>query len=90
MSEATVGGYLIWQLYPKYRIYMDLDMTSYFSDEDFYWADNVFFNPEVLRKFMAAYRPSFFIVPLHNKLFAQTLRAWPSYKAVFFDDVAVR
>ncbi|MBF0337293.1 MAG: hypothetical protein HQL05_05625 [Nitrospirae bacterium] len=89
MSEATVGGYLIWQLYPKYRIYMDLDMTSYFSDEDFYWADNVFFNAEVLRKFIAAYKPSFFIVPLHNKAFAQLLMAYPSYKAVFFDDVAV-
>ncbi|MBF0539261.1 MAG: hypothetical protein HQL03_13515 [Nitrospirae bacterium] len=88
MSEATVGGYLIWQLYPRYKIYMDLDMTSYFTDEDFYWADNVFFNPEVLRKFIVTYKPSFFIVPLQNKAFAQELKGYPFYKAVFFDDVA--
>ena len=87
LNYPSKGGYLQWMLYPKYKIFMDLEMM--FTDEDLYTAQNAFHDENVLRKVLSKYNPSFITVPIENKLFKELIKEFPEYRLVFFDDAEV-
>ncbi len=89
LNDPNNGGYLQWELYPKYKIFMDMEVPLLFTDEDFYIAMNSFANVEVLRKVISKYNPSFIIVPNINIAFKEIIKRFPDYILVFFDDVEV-
>jgi len=89
LNYPNNGGYLQWMLYPKYKIFMDMEVPFLFKDEDFYTAVNAFFNDEVLRKFLSKYDPSFITVPASNIVFKELIKKYPDYIVVFFDDSEV-
>lgn len=81
------GGYLQWMLYPRYRIFMDMEVPFLFTDDDMYLAAQAFSDPEVLGKVLARYEPSFIAAPISFKDFSSVMKRFPAYVLVFFDDV---
>lgn len=80
------GGFLQWTLYPKYRIFMDLEVPFLFTDEDLYSATSAFSNEEVLRNVIARYDPAFIAAPIRITLFKEIIKKIPEYRLIFFDD----
>jgi len=82
-----MGGYFEWRLYPKYRIYADLQLLM-FTDRDIFYVDNAYARQAVLDRFLEQYRPEYVVVALKDEDFGKDLRS-RGYRTVFFDDVAV-
>jgi hypothetical protein len=89
LNHPNNGGYIQWILYPKYKIYMDMEVPFLFTDDDFFMAVNVFTCEEVLRKTISRYNPSFITVPHDRKEFKELVKKFPDYTAVFFDQAEV-
>lgn len=89
LNHPNTGGYLQWMLYPRYRIFMDMEVPFLFRDEDLYIAQHVFSDEEVLRKVLWRYHPSFLTVPNTAKEFPTLLKHFPEYVLVCVDDVEV-
>lgn len=89
LNHPNNGGYLIWELYPQYKIFMDMEVPFLFKDEDFFMAANAFSNEEVLRKIISKYNPSFISVPIAKKDFREIIKKFPEYIMVFFDSAEV-
>jgi tetratricopeptide (TPR) repeat protein len=84
LNEANTGGYLPWELSPKFKIYMDMQM-SVFSDTDFAAAQNAFSDANALRTFIQAFDPHFISVSLYRPYFKQIIANHPQFVPVFFD-----
>jgi hypothetical protein len=88
MNHHNTGSYLQWMLYPRYRIFMDMQLQL-FTDEDFYTLTNALHNREVFRRFISKYDPSFISVPIIQKDFKGLIKNFPDYRLIFFDDSTV-
>ena len=88
MNHPNWGGYLQWTLYPRYRIFMDMQVPFVFKDEDLHAAVFTYSNAEVFSKVMAQYEPTFVMAYLLNKEIRQNIKKYPRYKLVFFDHMA--
>ena len=89
LNFLNSGGYLEWQLYPKYKIFADMDVPFFFTDEDVFTGKQMFHDGAVLQKVLAQYDPAFITVPIVLDGFRDLIRAFPDYRAVFFDDAEV-
>jgi hypothetical protein len=89
LSHQDTGGYLEWMLYPRYRIFMDMEVPFLFTDEDFQLSNSVFANKAVLGSVISKYRPPFIAAPLGNMRFKELIGNYRNYVPVFFDDVTV-
>lgn len=89
LNHPNEGGYLRWMLYPDYKIFVDMEFPGFFNDEDAFVALNIFYDREVLKKFMQKYDPPFIIVPGRITGFKELIKEYPDYLMVFFDDTAV-
>lgn len=88
LNNPNTGGYVRWRLSPRYQIFVDLEIPP-FTEEDFYVAFSVFTEPEVFKRVIGRYHPSWITVPLSSDKTAQFLAQFPEYVLVFFDDVDV-
>lgn len=84
LNEVNTGGYLPWELSPKFKIYMDMQMTI-FSDMDFATAQNAFFDENAFRTFIQRYDPSFISVSLKRPNFEKIVASDLRFVPVFFD-----
>ncbi len=84
LNEANTGGYLPWALGPKFKIFMDMQMTI-FSDTDFALAGNAFSDANVFRAFTKKYDPSFISVSLNRPDFKKVVASDSRFVPVFFD-----
>ncbi|MBF0515963.1 MAG: hypothetical protein HQK97_02430 [Nitrospirae bacterium] len=89
MNHPNSGGYLQWELYPRYKIAMDMEAPFLFSDFDFYNIHMSYQDETVFRKFAARYRPSYITVPRQYGAFKEIIAKFPEYQPVFFDDAEV-
>jgi tetratricopeptide (TPR) repeat protein len=89
LNDPNNGGYLQWALYPRYRIFMDMQVPFLFSDEDIYFAQNMFTQRPALERILSRYHPSFLTVPLPLSGFPELIKEFPEYVPVFFDDEEV-
>ena len=93
LNSPNDGGYLQWMLYPRYKIFTDMQTPFLFSDEDYYVGVNVFTDEKVLAGVLSKYKPDFISVPIQNNgpvtSFKYRMRKFPDYAAVFFDDAEV-
>jgi tetratricopeptide (TPR) repeat protein len=89
MNHPNTGGYLQWMLYPKYKIFMDMEVPFLFKDEDMFMASNAFSDEKILRKILLNYDPAFIMVPIVKKGFKGVIKKFPDYVMVFFDQVGV-
>ncbi|MBA4416331.1 MAG: hypothetical protein C0392_00245 [Syntrophus sp. (in: bacteria)] len=86
LNHPNNGGYLQWMLYPKHKIFMDMEIPFLFKDKDFFTVANAFGNEETLRKVLAQYHPSFITVSLQNKAFKGIISKFTNYRLIFFDN----
>ena len=84
LNEANTGGYLPWVLDPKFKIFMDMQMTI-FSDLDFSLASNAFYNANAFKVFIQKYDPSFISISLNRSHFKNIIADYPQFVPVFFD-----
>ena len=63
MNPPNTGGYWQWAVSPNYRIFMDLQMAL-FSSDDYFLNRNFYHDPAVMNRFMKKYNPSFVSAPL--------------------------
>ncbi|MBF0487185.1 MAG: hypothetical protein HQK98_03405 [Nitrospirae bacterium] len=89
VNEPNYGGYMKWMLYPKYKIFMDMQVPNLFTDVDVYAGFNVFKEDIVLKKIIEKYNPDFFSVPFKYRVFSNLIKRYPNYTAIFFDDADV-
>ena len=82
------GGYLEWRLYPKYKIFMDMQ-TMLFSSLDLFTSIAGFGDKQVLGRALARYEPGFVVADIRDKDFAKRLEGLGHFVPVFFDDVLV-
>ena len=86
LNSPDTGGYLQWALYPKYKIFTDMEVPFLFTDEDMNVALKVFSDYQTFSKVLALYDPPFISVPINIKQFQQIIKMYPRYRPVFFDD----
>ncbi|MEO5356369.1 MAG: hypothetical protein H7844_03605 [Nitrospirae bacterium YQR-1] len=89
LNHPNSGGYLQWELYPRYKIFMDMEIPFLFKDEDMFDALSTLTNPSGLVRFLDTYKPDYIIVSLLHGVFRDLIAKHPQYRAVFFDDVEV-
>jgi tetratricopeptide (TPR) repeat protein len=87
LNNPNHGGFLQWALYPKFKIYMNMQVPHLFSDEDIYLLSKALSQSNVLKSLIQRYQPGFITVSLINKNFKNLIKSFPQYKLVFFDDV---
>lgn len=88
LHNPNYGGYLQWELYPKYKIAMDMQIPHLFGDEDLFLIKNCFQYPGVLEKFTSRYDIPFLLMEIKNGR-PESLKKNEDYKIVFFDDIYV-
>jgi tetratricopeptide (TPR) repeat protein len=76
-------------LYPKYKIFMDMEIPFLFLNEDIFVANNAFFTGKGLNDIVEKYHPSFIIAPIERTGFKLLIAKHPAYKAIFFDETGV-
>ncbi len=87
LHHPNAGGYFQWELYPRYKILMDMQVPFLFSDEDMYKAQQLFSSQQVLSDFRERYEPQFMSVPLGLLERArEELNKHPEFVLVAFDD----
>lgn len=89
MNHANYGGYFQWELFPHYKIFMDMEIPFLFKDEDFFFLSHAYTDKEVFRKFYYKYKPDFISVPAVITKFKKVIADYPNYKPVFFDDLDI-
>ncbi len=89
LNHPNTGGYLEWELYPKYKIFTDMQVPFLFTGGDFKAARGVYTDRRVLQDVLARYRPVFITVPIEMEGFKRLIADHPQYHLVFFDDTEV-
>ncbi|MFU2208826.1 pilus assembly protein TadD [Solidesulfovibrio sp. C21] len=81
------GGYLQWRLFPKYKIYMDMQ-TMLFPGLDLFTSVNAFGDAQIMRGVLRDYAPGFLLGDVQDKDFAKRLeKIGGHFVPVFFDDM---
>jgi len=88
LNEPGDGGYLQWELDPKYKIAMDLQ-TILFSDKDYFSVMNALATKEGFASFSGRFHPDFVLARMDNKTIKEFIKSFPEYKLVFFDNSSV-
>ena len=87
INHPDSGGYYQWRLWPRYKIFMDMQVPFFFNHEDLYTAANCFSNADILKAMLARYPSAFVAVPMaFLENFKQVRQQIPELKLVFFDE----
>ncbi|HME45390.1 MAG TPA: hypothetical protein VKF36_20020 [Syntrophorhabdales bacterium] len=89
LNYPNTGGYLEYELYPRCKIYMDMEVPFLFTENDFRSARGAYTDQDVLRKVITRYRPVFITVPIETEGFKARIAGHPQYRLIFFDDAEV-
>lgn len=89
LNHPNNGGYYQWRLYPRYRIFMDMEVPFLFRDEDFFLMDQTLRDATTMRTVLERYAPEFISFPFNWKEAAERLEEIGGYAPVFFDDEEV-
>lgn len=88
LNNPASGGFIQWELSTQYKMYMDLHVPFFFTDEDFFTAATSIHNADCLAKFIQRYQPDFITMPRRHH-HRSTITRFPTYNLVFFDDQEV-
>jgi len=89
LNHPNEGGYLEWSLFPRQKIFVDLQTPFLFPDTAIFAADQAFQDPVVLAGLIGTYSPSFLLVPNQLRGFASIVASFPDFAPVFVDDSSV-
>lgn len=85
LNVPTPGGYLEWRLYPKYRIFLDMQ-TMLFSTTDYFTALTAFSDKTVLERTLKKYSPGYLVAYANDAAFKKNIANFSHFVPVFFDD----
>ena len=85
---CTKAGYFAWELYPKHRIFMDLELAL-FDDVSAYESMMAFEKTVVLQHHIEKYHPTVIFTPFAMATNEKFEAALDGYRPVFFDDFGV-
>ena len=89
LNHPNDGGFLEWELFPRQKIFVDLQTPFLFSDGAIFAADQAFQDRTVFAGLVGVYRPGFLLVPNRLRGFATIAASFPDYAPVFVDDSSV-
>lgn len=89
LNDPNWGGFLAWELYPRYRIASDMQNPFLFNEEDAFMGNMAFLDPAAFAAWQGAYQPEFLAVPLSSDTFPRIASRYPRFKPIFFDDGGV-
>ncbi|MBF0458143.1 MAG: tetratricopeptide repeat protein [Nitrospirae bacterium] len=89
LNTHNNGGYLQWMLYPKYKIFMDMEVPHLFTDYDMFASLRVFKEEIVLRNVINKYNPAFITIPITYSSLGDFSKHYTNYTLIFFDDAEV-
>ena len=89
LNHPNEGGFLEWELYPRFKVFGDLQTPFLFSDTLTFVGDQAFQDGAVLASLVEQYHPSFLLVPKAIRGFGALAARFPDYAPVFIDDAAV-
>ena len=89
LNYPDSGGYLQWMLYPKYKIFMDMETPFLFKEEDMQLIRDAMLYESALDALLTVYHPEFVSVPIGISQFPQLMKKNGAYAPVFFDDAEV-
>ncbi|WPD21867.1 MAG: CDC27 family protein [Candidatus Electrothrix scaldis] len=92
-NDADTGGYLQWELGPKYTIYMDMEVPFLFTDKDFFIGKYALSSSASFSKFVDKYHPDFLSINWKENEYASYQKMiqekFSNYRMIFFDDEEV-
>lgn len=86
LNHPSSGGYLEWNLWPQYKIYMDMHVPFLFTDEDYFKITNAFSDRTSFNHLVAEYHPDFITLPNWSNINRHITKNHQTYARVFFDD----
>jgi tetratricopeptide (TPR) repeat protein len=89
LNHPNAGGYLEWELSPRYKIFMDMQVPFLFTEGDFRTIRGAYTDQRMLREVITRYRPAFITAPIDLKEYKALIAGHPQYRLVFFDDAEV-
>ncbi|MBI4340796.1 MAG: tetratricopeptide repeat protein [Candidatus Omnitrophica bacterium] len=87
LNHPNQGGYYQWMLWPRYHIFMDMEIPFMFQDSDMRLVADAFTKEQTLGRLLGRYDPSFIAVPIQSVAFADVIKSYPDFVPVFFDDL---
>jgi hypothetical protein len=84
LNEFNWGEYLIWELYPRFRVAMDGRYETVYGDELYRLHSDFFYGRPGWRQFLTAYPPDLILVDPRSQVFA-LLRTAPDWRQVYGD-----
>lgn len=89
LHSPRQGGYLAWELYPRYQITADIQTPFLFDEYDEFIAANLFYDPDAFALWVTKYQPEYLIVPEDARRFPELVAEYPQYQPIFFDEESV-
>lgn len=89
LNHPNSGGYLQWELYPKYKILMDMQIPFFFEDEDMFLISEASAKKNAFDGLAGKYRPEYVSVLFREEALLARLSESAEYAPVFFDDVGI-
>lgn len=87
--HPNFGGFYQWELYPRFRIYADMQTPFLFSEDDVFMSFDAFSDSTTLRYFVTEYRPEFLVAERGRTQFRGVVKHFPEYEPVFVDGTGV-
>jgi len=87
-GDIESQGYLLWRLYPRFRVSMDLE-TMLFTPFDLWLSYNALYSKDLLGKFISRFSPGFLIAVPGRPEALPVIAAFPQYAPVFVDTGSV-
>jgi len=88
VGDVDCGGYMLWRLYPRYKVPMDLE-TMLFTTFDLWLSYNALYNRDLLEKFITQFSPGFFVAVTSRLVALPTIAQFQNYVPVFIDSGSV-
>lgn len=89
-NDYVIGGYLIWALYPDYKVFIDPRYGPYWKEtgpDYFEFMNNL--SPENLKKFTSKYPFKIALLNMREKYLIFFLLSTPDWRLLYFDKAAV-
>ena len=89
-NDYVMGGYLIWTLYPEYKVFIDPRYGPYWKETgpDYFNLMN-YPTPDAFRQFNGKYPFRTIILEMREQMLINTILQMPEWQLIYFDTSAV-
>jgi len=84
IGDIDCNGYLLWRLYPGYKVPMDLE-TMLFTPFDLWLVYNAIYNKDLFEKYIKQFNPDVIVVVVGRLVALPIVAQFPQFVPVFID-----